>query len=70
MDNFVEAEAVAKIWGISQRQVQALCKQGRIEGAVKFGNTWAIPKDAKKPSRKYELKPGLKPKTNEGEHHG
>ena len=64
MNNFVEAETIAKQWGISQRQVQALCKQGRIEGVVKFGNTWAIPKDAKKPARKSDLKPGPKPKTN------
>jgi len=65
MDNFVEAEKAAKLWGISQRQVQALCKHGRIEGAVKFGNTWAIPKDAKKPPRKSDVKPGPKQKTNE-----
>jgi len=26
-----------------------LCLEGRIEGAIKFGNTWAIPEDAEKP---------------------
>jgi len=70
MDNFIEAEEIAKLWNISKRQVQYLCKHGRIEGAVKFGNVWAIPKDAKKPTRTGELKPGRKPKTNEGEQHG
>jgi hypothetical protein len=26
-----------------------LCLEGRIEGAEKFGNVWAIPDDAEKP---------------------
>ena len=67
MDNFVEAEEIAKLWNISIRQVQYLCKHGRIEGAVKFGPLWAIPKDAKKPTRTGKLKPGRRPKTNGGE---
>jgi len=62
MDNFVEAEEIAKLWNISKRQVQQLCKDGRIEGAIKFGKVWAIPRDAKKPARKSDLKPGPKPK--------
>ena len=36
-------------WGISERRIQMLCNDGRIDGAMKFGNTWAIPKDADKP---------------------
>ena len=40
---------VAKIWGISERGVQALCAQGKIEGATRFGRSWMIPKNAKKP---------------------
>jgi len=40
---------VAKIWGLSERGVQALCAQGKIEGAARFGRSWMIPKDAKKP---------------------
>jgi len=67
MDNFVEAEEIAKLWNISKRQVQQLCKDGRIEGAIKFGKVWAIPKDAKKPPRKSDLKPGPKPKIIKGE---
>ncbi|MDD3139823.1 MAG: DNA-binding protein [Lachnospiraceae bacterium] len=39
----------AKIWGIGDRRINTLCSEGRIEGAVKFGNTWAIPKNAEKP---------------------
>jgi hypothetical protein len=26
-----------------------LCLEGRIDGVIKFGNTWAIPEDAEKP---------------------
>ena len=40
---------VAKRWGLSERGVQALCAQGKIEGATRFGRSWMIPKDAKKP---------------------
>ena len=40
---------VAKIWGLSERGVQALCAQGKIEGATRFGRSWMIPKNAKKP---------------------
>ena len=36
-------------WGITERQVQALCKSGKIEGVIKWGRSWLIPKDAPKP---------------------
>ncbi len=36
-------------WGITPRQVQLLCAQGRIPGAVRFGHAWVIPADAEKP---------------------
>jgi hypothetical protein len=39
----------AKKWGVTPRQVQLLCVQGRIPGAVRFGHAWAIPADAQKP---------------------
>ena len=69
MNDFAEAEEMAKIWDISKRQVQYLCKHGRIDGAIKFGKVWAIPKTAKKPTRTGKLKPGRKTKTSEGEQH-
>ena len=40
----------AKNWGLSERGVQALCARGKIEGAVRFGRSWMIPKDASTPS--------------------
>ena len=36
-------------WGITERQVQSLCKNGRIDGVVKWGRSWLIPKDTQKP---------------------
>ena len=36
-------------WGITERQVQSLCKQAKIENVVKLGRSWLIPKDAARP---------------------
>lgn len=62
MEGYVQAEEMAKRWHVSMRQVQYLCKMGKIKGASKFGNTWAIPENASKPTRTGEYKPGRKPK--------
>jgi hypothetical protein len=48
MDSITAKEA-AKLWGITDRQVQLLCDRGMIKGAVKFGNVWAIPNGTSKP---------------------
>jgi len=69
MNGYIQAEEIAKRWDISLRQVQTLCKDGRIKGVVKFGNAWAIPENAIKPTRTGKGKPGRKPKTNEEEKH-
>ena len=39
----------AEKWGISVRRVQAICHDGKVEGIIRFGREWAIPKDAKRP---------------------
>jgi hypothetical protein len=65
---YIQAEEIAKKWGVSARQIQTLCKNGRIDGAVKFGTIWAIPENAPKPTRNATNgKPGRKPKTGEAE---
>lgn len=46
--DYMTAKEVAGKWGITLRRVQVLCAQGKILGAVRFGVTWAIPKDAVK----------------------
>ena len=49
MDYMTIQEASEK-WGISERRIQTLCTDGRLEGAQKFGRQWAIPAGLKKPS--------------------
>lgn len=46
---YITASQVAKKWNISQRRVQILCAENRIEGVFKLGETWVIPDDAEKP---------------------
>jgi len=36
-------------WGITPRRVQVLCDNGRVQGAVRLGGTWIIPRGAPKP---------------------
>ena len=47
--NYLKIDEVAKQWGISPRRLQALCAAGKIEGAVRFGRAWMIPKGGTKP---------------------
>ena len=46
---YLTSEQAAQKWGISVRLVQRHCAEGRVEGAQKFGATWAIPAKASKP---------------------
>lgn len=50
LEGFMTLSEAAKKWDISERRVNALCLEGRIEGASKFGKSWAIPANADKPS--------------------
>jgi len=36
-------------WSITERQVQWMCKAGKIMGALRVSKVWLIPKDASKP---------------------
>lgn len=42
----------ANKWGISERRVIKLCKDGRIDGAIRSSLTWMIPENALKPADK------------------
>lgn len=46
---FMPIKEAAVKWNLSVRRLQTICNEGMIEGAMKFGNTWAIQKDAVKP---------------------
>lgn len=50
IDGFVTAKDMSKRWGVTVRTIQTMCSEGKIEGATKFGNVWAIPIDAEKPT--------------------
>lgn len=49
MDIMSVKEAV-KRWNLSERWVQRLCEEGRIEGVQRFDRSWMIPKTAAKPN--------------------
>lgn len=49
IESYMTIKEAATQWGLSERQIQYLCADGKIENAVKFGRAWAIPKNATKP---------------------
>lgn len=49
MNGYLKISEISEKWGIKERRINTLCLEGRIEGAIKFGNTWAIPESAEKP---------------------
>lgn len=46
---YLTVKQTAKLWGISERRIINLIKDGRIPGSFKNGMCWSIPKDAHKP---------------------
>lgn len=58
---YMSIKEAAEKWEISERRIQKLCVENRIEGVIRFSRVWAIPKDAEKPKdRRYK-----KEQTNE-----
>ena len=49
MKDYLTISEMAGKWNVSIRWINQLCIEGRIDGAQKFGNSWAIPANAKKP---------------------
>lgn len=54
---FMTTKDAVKKWNISERRIRQLLQDGRIEGAVKNGNSWNIPVDAIKPVDRRVIKP-------------
>jgi len=50
MANTMSVKEAAKLWNITERRVSALCKEGKVKGAIKHGKSWFIPIDAQKPA--------------------
>lgn len=47
--DYISVKTASEKWGISERRIQKLCEENRIEGIEKFGRAWMIPKDIEKP---------------------
>lgn len=50
MFEYMTVQDAAKLWEISERRIQKLCEENRIDGVVRLSRVWLIPKDAKKPA--------------------
>ena len=61
MTQYITAAEASQKWGVSSRQVQRLASAGRIPGAKKYGVSWVIPADCKKPGDPRVTPPPEKP---------
>ena len=50
MADYMMTKEASEKWGITERRINILCKEGRILGAYKENRRWLIPGDAKKPA--------------------
>lgn len=49
MKQYISLREAAEKWGVSERRTNQYCAEGRIPGAQKIGNVWAVPVEAEKP---------------------
>lgn len=58
MFEYMTVQEAEKKWELSERRVQKLCAENRIDGIVHLSRVWLIPKDTEKPAdgRKKENK--------------
>ncbi len=49
---YLTVKQFSEKWGISERRIINLCREDRINGAVKTGMVWMIPEDTVKPADK------------------
>lgn len=47
---YLTAKQFSEKWGISERRIIKLCKENRIDGAIKNGMVWLMPEETLKPS--------------------
>lgn len=47
---YMDVHTAAEKWGLKERRVTTLCRNGRIMGAMKQGKHWLIPASAEKPA--------------------
>jgi hypothetical protein len=58
--DYISVQEAAVKWDITERQVQKICNMGKIPDIIRFGRSWAIPRDAEKPTITRRTKPGVK----------
>lgn len=54
IEGYTTVKEIAYRWGVTARTVQTMCAEGKIKGAQKFGDVWAIPADADRPEDRRE----------------
>ncbi|WP_419044937.1 hypothetical protein [Enorma massiliensis] len=47
---YMTVKDAAQRWNVTERLVQRLCAEGRVDGAVKFGRSRGVPVNARKPN--------------------
>jgi hypothetical protein len=47
--DWITPQQAADQWGITDRRIQALCANGQVDGTVRLGKVWLLPKNSPKP---------------------
>lgn len=63
--DYISVKDAAVKWEISERRIQKLCEDNRIEGIQRFGRSWMIPRSAEKPADQRKLRGIERGGTNE-----
>lgn len=50
MKDYISVQEASNKWGVSERQVNHDCTEGRISGLSRFGLAWCTHADAEKPA--------------------
>ena len=66
MNGYITVQEAAEKWGVTPRQVQILCKENRITGAMRMSRIWIIPENADMPTG--EKKAQCRRKNDASEH--
>ena len=43
MFEYMTVQDAAKLWKISERRIQKLCEENRIDGVVRLSRVWLVP---------------------------
>ena len=48
--SYISVSQASAKWGITERRIQVLCREGRIDSAIRVGKVWMIPENTQKPN--------------------